>query len=503
MPALALIFGFSLTTWSVVWTFSNISRQVEIKFQANQNTVITDLKNQLNRDFRLLNGLSSLFAVSDDVSRAEFYSFVDELKVSENYPAIAAVGFWKKVPANEAAKFVVDINTDTSYKQSGYHLATIFPTSSEAVYYPLTYIYPEDESYAQLIGYNPYTNPIRKDAGERAIINDRIAISGLLPIQPRLMPGFLFMRPTYGKSSVRGTLEDRRQSNIGLVALSTYADKFFDLRDDEAEIDWNNFGYTVYDETISSTSEYVSIGLGAADNNQLTQTVTMEAAGRNWVIIFRCAQYYDMPSAYLIMPWLLLLGGFSFSVLAAWIIFTLRHAQDIAVQFADERTVALRESEEKFKAIIDTAKDAIVMADERGRVVLWSPGAERMLGYSEIEMLGRDFHKIIPFNPAHRKASVNLAHFAATGESPVLNKTLELPVQTKAKKKIIIELSVARTKIKDRWHAIGIMRDITERKKAELALLARTAELERLNKLMVGRELKMTELKQQLNIKKR
>ncbi len=129
--------------------------------------------------------------------------------------------------------------------------------------------------------------------------------------------------------------------------------------------------------------------------------------------------------------------------------------------------VELLESEEKFRLMTATARDAIIMLDHEGKVSFWNQAAADMLGYPEDEVLGREMHeRLLPdrYREAHRKA---FERFRNTGEGASIGKTLELVARRKDGEEIPIELSVSGFKLKDRWNAFGIMRDITERKRAE------------------------------------
>ena len=52
---------------------------------------------------------------------------------------------------------------------------------------------------------------------------------------------------------------------------------------------------------------------------------------------------------------------------------------------------ALRESEEKFRAIAQTAVDAIILADSNGNIIFWNKSAQNIFGYTEDEILGKAF----------------------------------------------------------------------------------------------------------------
>jgi PAS domain S-box-containing protein len=117
-----------------------------------------------------------------------------------------------------------------------------------------------------------------------------------------------------------------------------------------------------------------------------------------------------------------------------------------------------------------SAQDAIVMMDDEGKVTYWNEAAEEMFGYPAQEAIGRVLHRfIVPprFLEAHNAV---FSHFVETGEGAAVGKTLELAALKKDGTEFPIELSLSAVKFGDRWNAIGILRDITERKQAELKL---------------------------------
>ena len=164
----------------------------------------------------------------------------------------------------------------------------------------------------------------------------------------------------------------------------------------------------------------------------------------------------------------------------------------------NEAKSLVSDSEAKYQAIVDGSQDAIVMMDDRGLITSWNISAEKMFGYKESEVAGKDLHDLITVVKEHRENKEHLGVFFKTGKSPVLGKIIELPVKRKNGEKFTIELTVSSTKLGERWFGIGVMRDVTERIKSELELKERTESLEMMNKLMVDREIKMIELKKEL-----
>lgn len=159
----------------------------------------------------------------------------------------------------------------------------------------------------------------------------------------------------------------------------------------------------------------------------------------------------------------------------------------------------MRESNglDKFKMAVDISLDAIVAVDEGGRITLWNPAAGRIFGYSDAEAVGSPVDIIMPeeYREAHRGG---MERFIATGESNVIGKTVELEGLKKGGTRFPVELSLSAREMDEGWTFIGVIRDVTLRRGLEKELEQRLTEMERMNKVMVGRELKMEELRKEI-----
>jgi len=130
-------------------------------------------------------------------------------------------------------------------------------------------------------------------------------------------------------------------------------------------------------------------------------------------------------------------------------------------------TEALRESESRLSAITDSAQDAILMMDPEGNLTYWNPAAERVLGYTSTEALGRNLHDLIAPERYHEAHNAAFPEFIRTGQGAAVGKTLELHARRKDGREIAVALSLSAVRIKGGWHAVGILRDITELKQSE------------------------------------
>jgi PAS domain S-box-containing protein len=128
---------------------------------------------------------------------------------------------------------------------------------------------------------------------------------------------------------------------------------------------------------------------------------------------------------------------------------------------------ALRASEARKGAILDSALDGIISIDHEGKILEFNPPAERMFGHARAQVLGRDMAELIVPPSLREKHRRGLAHFLATGQGPVLGKRLELTAMRADGAEFPVELSITRIGLEDPATFTGFVRDITERKREE------------------------------------
>ena len=136
-----------------------------------------------------------------------------------------------------------------------------------------------------------------------------------------------------------------------------------------------------------------------------------------------------------------------------------------ALILREQAQVLLQNSEERFRAVSDTAQDAIIMMDAAATVVYWNRAAESIFGYSTGEAIGKSVHDWLAPARFHDKSTMGMKVFAATGQGSILGKTLELAAIRKGGAEFPVEISVASMLLDGKWHAVAPIRDITERKR--------------------------------------
>jgi PAS domain S-box-containing protein len=127
---------------------------------------------------------------------------------------------------------------------------------------------------------------------------------------------------------------------------------------------------------------------------------------------------------------------------------------------------ALRESEAKFRSVMESAIDAIISGDAEGLIRSWNSAATALFGYTETEVIGEPIDLIIPerFRKSHQEG---IRRVSSGGPTHVIGKTVELAAIRKDGTEFPVELSLATWFLDDKRYYTGIIRDISERKQAE------------------------------------
>jgi len=150
-------------------------------------------------------------------------------------------------------------------------------------------------------------------------------------------------------------------------------------------------------------------------------------------------------------------------------------ANDVAAQ-------RQQEGEARFRAVLDTIKDAMVVIDERGTIEAFSHSAERMFGYAAGEAIGRNVKILMP-SPYQERHDGYLSHYMETGERRIIGIGRVITGLRKDGGSFPMELSVAEVMLEGRRIFTGFVRDLTGRQNAEREVATLQAELSHVARL--------------------
>ena len=155
---------------------------------------------------------------------------------------------------------------------------------------------------------------------------------------------------------------------------------------------------------------------------------------------------------------------------------------DVSDMLQMEKT--LEEKLSMWRVLEESIQDGIIVIDEEGNILSWNSAAERIFGYRRDEVVGKKiWDTIIPDRFAEEYKN-GFEKFLKNGKGLIIGKPVNMPGKRKDGIEISLEMSIGTVKINDKWRAVAVIRDITERVEKELELEKEKDELAFLYKFL-------------------
>lgn len=140
----------------------------------------------------------------------------------------------------------------------------------------------------------------------------------------------------------------------------------------------------------------------------------------------------------------------------------------------------LKDAESRLRSVVDNVLDGLITINSHGIVQTFNPAAEHIFGYTASEVIGQNVKFLMP-EPFHSQHDGYITSYLLTGVAKIIGSGREVVGQRKDGLTFPMDLAVSEFQQGDDRFFIGIVRDITTRKQAELQLLRKTEELARSN----------------------
>jgi PAS domain S-box-containing protein len=455
--ALALALAFTLLSWR--HEADSTEREGGLRFESAALDVRDAIRERMATYEQILRGGAALFAASISVKRGEWKSYVEHLRLEQRFPGIQTMNFAPVVSARER-----DAHT-RAIRAEGFPDYAIHPEGERPEYTPIVYLEPLSSRNRSVLGYDMFSDPVRRAAMERARDMDVAALTAKVTILVQglhadTQVGGLMYVPVYRNGAPQATVAEHRAALAGYVYAPFRIKELMNgiLRDRAPHLDLE-----IYDGTeLSPDALMYDDGWHASGPPRFVRDIALDLSGRTWTLRLSSTPEFEIKAA-TAYPRLMLLGGLAISILLFLIVAAL---------------ATLREHEARHKAVIESALDAIIVNDERGRIVEFNPAAERTFGYRRKEALGRDLAELlIPDSDGgtHRQA---FREELARGVPAFQGQRVEVPALRADGHEFPAELAVLRTEQRGRWFFTGFVRDITERKRQEQTMRESQARLD-------------------------
>lgn len=399
-----VVFGMSLATTGLAWRSNRIEARERARTRLQQEIDRTraNIRTRLVVYEDALYGTRSLFEANRVVTRAMFRNYVTNLGLEHRYPGIRGIGYSEWIPPSRKAAHVARI------RREGFPAYNIRPEGQRAEYTSIIYLEPFDWRNQRAFAYDMFSEPTRRAAMKRARDTGSVAMTAKLTLlqetDQNVQAGFIMYLPLYHPGRPQGTIEERRTALVGYIYSPFRMGDFLSELPQES-FSLANFEIFAGSSTAPDTLMYREPQAEQVPANYVpavTQNTELDFGGQTWTIRFTTSPNFDAVvhegQSRVLLP-----AGVAVGVLLFGIIISIAQTQRRAVRLADMITAKLRESEERVRAITETATDGIITADARGRIVYCNPAAERMFGHPAANVEGQSLTMLMPqaFQTAH------------------------------------------------------------------------------------------------------
>lgn len=353
------------TAWAWRMASEDATRVAHERFSFKVSEARFAIDQRLQAYEQVLLGGVGLFAASETVTREEWRAYVRTLRIDQTYPGIQGIGFARRMPPAERESH------QRSVRAEGFPQYRMWPAGERAEYTSIIYLEPFDWRNQRAFGYDMFSEPVRREAMERARDTGRPAASGQVVLvqetKTDVQTGFLMYLPVYRNGAPVATVGQRRAALLGYVyapfrmndlmrgilGAREHARLDLDIHDGDPR----SASTLLYD----SNPEH----LERRDASALTDTSTIKFGGRLWTLRASSLPAFDAAIEGQ-KPRLILVSGLLISALFAAVVWALSLNRHRARELAAANGGLQQEIAERTKLedALQRAKDAAEAANE-------------------------------------------------------------------------------------------------------------------------------------------
>jgi signal transduction histidine kinase len=217
---LAFALGICITVGACLMVVDAQDTQIRTNFARDTEKVSADTSARLRTYFDMLLSLKGLFAVTGEVDREQFARFVQQLRLTEQYPGFRAIQFVRAVPGNDIASFTDNVRKESGAGANGVPEFSVHPILARDEHFVIEFNEPM-KGNENAFGLDLASLPDQLAAVEAARDSGEIVATGrtLLVQDKARHPGFVARAPIYRQNMPIDTVEQRRAAFIGEVAI--------------------------------------------------------------------------------------------------------------------------------------------------------------------------------------------------------------------------------------------------------------------------------------------
>jgi len=312
VPTLVLVVGIAATMLTAFQLLNANAARDATRLRVEANQAVSALQQRIEGHSALLRGAAGLFAGSTNVTGAEFAAYVDRLGLGSRYPGVLGIGYAARFEDDAARRAL-----EARIRDEGEPDFHVWPLGPGRARTSILYLRPMNARNTAAIGYDMFSEPVRREAMSRAAATGDLSMSGRVTLVQETdaarQPGVLMFLPvtkpdTRGGSRLDGFVySPLRTVDLLQTVFPANVDRLVDV--------------AVYDgapkaENLLFETAPPVVGRGALDTSR-----TLQVAGRPWTVLVRTRPAFNAGSNHALVYWSLGLGAamtlaLTFAVLA-------------------------------------------------------------------------------------------------------------------------------------------------------------------------------------------
>ena len=386
-----LVLLASAVTVLALWrsTYVREVRTAEARFVVQTEDVANRIAQRLGHYELLAGGGLSLFSSVSRPTPQQWYGYVEGMNLPERVPSVSGLGFagYLRRPLEELAR---------EWEEAGYGALDLRPLGQRPTYGPVMYLEPHTPQNLRVIGYDLYSDPVRREAMQRALDTGEPSLTGpvrLLQDTGTDKRGLVLFVPVFREGRPL-TAAARRDVMLGWVFVPINVEV---MVRHALEGHTGATDFVIHDVTGAEPVPLYRTA-GSTSDPAFTHSAELDLDGRIWRVDFRS------PPLATAMPRLrnlqqnLALGLFA-SLLMYLVAWTLARTQSRAHALAMRMTEDYRRSEQRFRAAMQYSAIGKVLLDSHGDVVEANPAFARLVGLPQQSLVGVHFEDL--FEDSH------------------------------------------------------------------------------------------------------
>lgn len=378
LPGLILACALALT-W-LIWDHERQAARQELKshFDFALSEAVSRIDQRMAAYDQMLRGAQGLITATGKMDRQLFHDYVEALQIDANLSGMQVLGLIEQVPASRKTPHIA------AMRRQGFADYRIEPDGERAFYAPVI----QREPYLGLNrappGFDPWSDPVRQTAMERARDSGMASISGKVRLaierEGEASPGFVMYLPIYARNQPLETVEQRRQNLQGWVFAS------FRMSDLMASLYGElppGLALSLYDGVDDNEAALLS---RSREWNKspaiMTANEYLVVAGHNWLLSLAAQEAFASRFGRNAED-LIALCGIVFSLLAALLAWELSTTRARALRLAATMTHDLRESEQRWAFALEGAGDGVWDWNRESQQIITSERWREIMGYED------------------------------------------------------------------------------------------------------------------------